>query len=250
GNDRLTFNLPPKSVATMVIPVSVDEQSTDLIAAGRSYFICPRNTEEVALSAAGGRVMVDKLNFTDSQIWTLGAAADGTYTFTNAAGVRIAANGDEYALVATDADATAFAVTPLDAPYYKITTSDAAKAFDLEGESYDAGTGVGLWLYDGDAPVHRQWLFAPVPDGFESGIAVVEGGASDRLSPVAVSVPESGVLLIRSLIEEPQTVSVYNAAGICIYRTSLAEGEIRIPLAAGYYVAGSDKGAAKAVVVR
>ncbi len=250
ADGRLTFNLPPKSVTTMVIPVSVSAPTGDLIAAGRRYFICPRNTEEVVLSAADGKVKVDKLNFSDSQIWTLGAAADGAYTFTNAAGAGIASNGDEYALVTTDGDPTAFAVTPLDAPYYKISTVDAAKAFDLEGENYDAGTGVGLWVYDGDAPVHRQWLFAPVPEGFESGIDAVGGAACGQPSTLAVSVPDCGVLVVRSLIDGPQTVSVCNAAGACLYRSALHEGEISLPLAPGYYVVGSDKGAAKAVVVR
>lgn len=170
----LSFSLPATSVCTFTIPVTVPVSDKGLNTAS-AYLICPRGTADLALTASNGEVRLRPITMSDSQQWTLTPSGEG-YTMTNLSGDILTERPSSYYL-ATATNATGsqtFTIHPIDGIHYRIDNSDGSKSIDLEGESCDDNTRIGVWTYadeNTEAPVHRQWSLIEVPgSNSEAGV--------------------------------------------------------------------------------
>lgn len=234
----LTFTMPATSIVTVVVSAKAKAAASGTLETGKDYVIIPRLSANLMLEAVDGGVKVTAPGIRKSQMWRLAASGTG-YTITNANGYTITENNPDYALAvkSSAADGQTFNIESLDGLYYKIFNGDKTKAFDLEGENCNDGTGVGVWDYGtSGAPVHRQWMFMQLPEGFESGICapVVAGESS---APIAVAAVDGEVRVTASTAG---TLGIYNAAGACLYSRAVTDGIVSIPLAAGYYIVAFD----------
>jgi len=241
---NLRFTLPDVCVVTLVVPVKTSEPVAEKIESGHDYFVCPRTSADVALTATDGAVTVSTVSQKDSQIWKL-SESDGGYIFTNLAGDIITEQSPEYALISSKEPGAGqvFKVAPVGMGYYRIANSDESKAFDLEGENSSDGTKVGVWEYgDNAAPVHRQWAFVNVPGhNTNQGVESIFGNDNDEPFPLVFANTEVGVLAITPLDNTAGAITIYNASGITLWEGEIRGETLYMPLAGGYYVVSFDR---------
>ena len=185
---ELVFSLPGQSITTLLIPLTHAEEAYEQPEPGRPYLIQPQYNPQLTLTAgSGGGLSIEPVSLHPSQVWTL-VERDGALFLQNAEGNWINDGGSSYAMLVTDsqAEATPLSLVSLD-PYFHAIMTDATYAFDLNRESYSAGTQVGHYAY-GSSPsaAHRNWHFTPLPtsgdeDGVEEirNVEVGENSSSD-----------------------------------------------------------------------
>ncbi len=238
-NRILTYELPAYSIVTFVIPVKEAEDADNSVRPGLLYWVCPRNTADQALQASDGKVTLQPLSYSPEQAWKLRSDGDG-YTFTNGNGNTLTGHLPDYPLGYEPSPHAGqiFSLTPIDRLFYKITTEDGEKSFDLEGEHLTAGTTVGLWEY-GSSPTacHRQWLFMRQPDsGSPDAIPPVSFPDGTSRPLIRLACEPGCILRVDKLSDTPCILGIHTSAGICIYRTSLQDETMRIPLRPGVYI--------------
>lgn len=249
---ELGFELPAMSIATFIIPVSADKNPDKVISPDGVYVVYPRNAAALGLKAVDGALKVNNVDFSKAQLWKLAASGTG-YTFTNLDGDIITEETPNYALKTskTAGEGQSFLVEPIDGIFYIISNGDATKAFDLEGENNTDGTGVGVWEYGEvkNAPIHRQWGLLRVPESVTGGIEAIAAGGSDAEAPVRVSTLE-GAVQVAAIADTAGSLSIFNAAGACVYTHAIGAGEsVAVPLTAGYYIVSYSGAAAYAAPV-
>ena len=174
---RITFEMPGQSIITLVIPISDVQEVEEEVKVDQAYLIQPQYNPEVALTAkANGDLTIEAIDMGENQVWML-REQDGNLVLQNAEGRYINDGGTSYSMRLVDkaSQASSIDVVALD-PYFCRIMTDAVKAFDLNRETYNAGTQVGHYEYGSSvSAAHRNWRLTPVPTkAEEDGIEGVE----------------------------------------------------------------------------
>ena len=233
----LTYQMPSYSITTFIIPVKEQEQSSEGIESGASYFIIPRTASGLAIQTDNGTVNLGANLNLPEQIWTV-TEQDGQYTFKNQNGDILTEQSPNYYLGAsqTEKNGQQFRIESIDEPFCKILTSDGSKAFDQEGGNYAAGTRIGLWEY-GDSPTasHRQFQLVRVPDEENPDqIRPINDNSADEC-PINLSATE-GILHIQQKTASQGLLTLYAADGKVVLRRILSEYDTYIPMKKGLYI--------------
>ncbi len=168
----VSFTLPPLSIATIIIPITMTEEAYEqdarTLADGKPYLILPQYNTEVALSAdANGQLILDNLKLDEAQLWTLTADGD-QWQLRNHAGNAVSV-GSSYYLQVSSEEASLLNIQPIEDFYWRIMTNDT-KCFDLKNESYSAGTTIGQYEYGTSITAgHRHWTLMRLPKSFAKG---------------------------------------------------------------------------------
>ncbi len=226
----LSFELPKESIATFVIPVTVEESKATELKSDASYLICPRANANVAMNATEDKVAVTSISLADSQVFKLTKEGE-RYRITNLNSLTLTAS-EEYPLTASSSSQGIqnFNVTPIDDLYFKITDPEGTRGFDLNGESLSEGTSVGIYNYAADAPIHRQWLLCRLPENYKG--AEVISPISERLSQhiMSISTPTAGELAITFNDGGNGILTIYSPDGRLIFTRQAPGREICLPL--------------------
>jgi O-glycosyl hydrolase len=235
ANRMLAVTLAPRSVTTLVLPVTLNPFWSNALSTDLNYLIMARPSN-VVLKANAGSVVVDTYQSGDSTLlWRLKDTGNG-YSITSLSGKTLTDPGSYYLQTSTSGGlpGQTFGIERINDGYFKILSKSTGLSFDLEGGKYTSGTAVGLYAY-GTSPdaVNRQWQLL-LPPGSDKG--TVAGVSNKPLADVAPQVVGSkGELLVRLSSEEVRTMTVYNTSGLRVLEQTLT-GPCRIPLKAGMYL--------------
>jgi hypothetical protein len=183
NGSTLTLTMPMQSITTLVIPLGSKRiDRNDLLDDGCEYLIVPRQETTRAVSATDSKVTLEDINYGEAQRWKLTDEGNGTYSFTNALGLRLtahrASNSSSLTAVKNTASEQNFYIDEVDYPYFKILASRGrTHGLDLSNASSNAGTTVGIWQYDeasNTTPTHRQWMLFPLTEPSTPADAPVE----------------------------------------------------------------------------
>lgn len=202
----LTFDLDALTVATFVIPAesSISSEVID----GEEYYIMPRRSATCVVTANEGTVSLQPAAMDDNQIWKA-TITDGKIKFTNRNGETLSC-GNGYALSSSayPTGTQEFTMTSVGQQYFKIEAS--GKAFDLEGDSSNPGTKVGMWAYGTDptSATHRQWRFLPIAKrsnitpGYD-GVAGITLDSNIQIDAskgrIRIAAPKAGKIVVTSV---------------------------------------------------
>ena len=174
NDGSLMAKLPPLSLTTITIDVSGVKHSAG-VEDGATYWIIPRNAENMAINYGGANVDIQPVSNDPGQAWTAHAHDDNTFSFSNGNGMYLMAKRDgSYFLEATPVDGQEmqwFHVRYIDGVYNTIDTGVGNKVLDLDNQAFTAGTRVGQWddsYYPGDT--HRHFLLVRQPDGIRENL--------------------------------------------------------------------------------
>lgn len=240
-NNRLSFTLPPTSIVTFSIPVSVKPADTELDTTA-SYLICPRSAGSLAVTASNGHLEIDDISLSKAQQWKLSENGSG-YVFTNLnGGVITRAKPDDYHLTySSGTEGTqVFHVRKIDETHSIIGHLDNSAVFDLEQEKNLPGTWIGMWAYpdaETEAPVHRQWSLIKIPTERYDVSGCVTPSFDTKVSPDFI-LHHTGTSCLRIECIKPGAgpLKIYGASGICIYSKSYPETLNTVDLPSGYYI--------------
>lgn len=162
----MTVDLPPYSVTT--IRVDVAGAGERRIIDGATYWIVPRNAENMAVNYGGYNVDIQPLSYDPGQAWTATDMGNGAFRFTNGNGQILTGNTESYYMYVTeekDKDYQYLYPVDYDGIFYTIGLGVDNLILDLEGEKYDAGTRVGRYTDNGYAgDTHRHFLLVRQPE--------------------------------------------------------------------------------------
>lgn len=242
----LSFDIEGLTIATFVIPVQSD-LATEVVDGGE-YYILPRRSATDVVTARDGKVSLQPAALAGDQIWK--ASLDGgKVKFTNRDGLTLTAT-DAYALsaVSTATGTQQFELNSVGQQYFKLEAN--GKAFDLEGQNYTTGTGVGMWAYGTDPAdaTHRQWRFLPIAE--RSHITPTPDGIAEAATKADVSIAAADGMI---QIEAPAAGKVVVATldGRVAFAANTAQALVELP--AGIYAvsyAGPGAQASRLVRVR
>jgi len=240
-NHDLSFSLPPTSIVTFSIPVSVKPADTELDTSA-SYLICPRSAGSLAVTVSNGHLEIDNISLSKAQQWKLSGYGSG-YMFTNLNGdVITRAKPDDYHLTySSDTGGTqAFHVRKIDETHSIIGNLDNSAVFDLEQEKNLPGTWIGMWAYpdiETEAPVHRQWSLIKIPTERHDVSTGINPSFDTKVSP-DFRLHDTGTSCLKVECIKPGAgpLTIYGASGICIYSKSHPETLNTVDLPSGYYI--------------
>ena len=240
-NNRLSFTLPPTSIVTFSIPVSVKPADTELDTTA-SYLICPRSAGSLAVTASNGHLEIDDISLSKAQQWKLSENGSG-YVFTNLnGGVITRAKPDDYHLTySSGTEGTqVFHVRKIDETHSIIGHLDNSAVFDLEQEKNLPGTWIGMWAYpdaETEAPVHRQWSLIKIPTERYDVSGCVNPSFDTKVSPdFRLHHTGTSCLKVECIKPGAGPLKIYGASGICIYSKSYPETLNTVDLPSGYYI--------------
>ena len=247
---KLTFKLPGLSIATFLIPVTEKSEQASEPEEGAAYMLLSRTAQNMAIGEnESGYAVLNTASMSDDQKWTL-KADGGNWIFENKNGNMLTYSAGEYYVSCTKGTQgkQAFRIENIDAPFCKIVTADDARALDLEKESNNAGTRIGVWEY-GTEPtmVHRQWLMMKMPEetpDIPDNIISAESGTGNMIEV------EDGMIRINDKNEG--VVKIYSVTGSLIAEVNTGSTAL-IPMSKGIYaVKYSSAGAttSKVVIIR
>lgn len=247
---KLTFKLPGLSIATFLIPVTVKSEQASEPEEGAAYMLLSRTAQNMAIGEnESGYAVLNTASMSDDQKWTLKADGDN-WIFENKNGNMLTYSAGEYYVSCTKGTQgkQAFRIENIDAPFCKIVTAGDARALDLEKESNNAGTRIGVWEY-GTEPtvVHRQWLMMKMPEDTPDIPDNISSAESETENMIEV---EDGMIKINDKGEG--VVRIYSVTGSLIAEINTGSTTL-IPMGKGIYaVKYSSAGAtaSKVVIIR
>lgn len=230
---KLTFKLPGLSIATFLIPVTEKADQSVEPEDGASYLILPRTAQNMAISQSEtGNAILNPASMSEDQIWTLNADGD-SWIFKNQYGNMLTYTDNGYYITCTKGmqGTQTFKIADVDKPFCRIMTDNGINGLDLEKESTNAGTRIGVWEY-GTEPtaVHRQWLLMKMPEETPEIPDNINSAEDNGKTPI-IEV-EDGMIKVCS--QEEGCLNIYSVSG-----TKMAEiktsGISRIPMGKGIY---------------
>lgn len=247
---KLTFKLPGLSIATFLIPVTEKSEQASEPEEGAAYMLLSRTAQNMAIGEnESGYAVLNTASMSDDQKWTLKADGDN-WIFENKNGNMLTYSAGEYYVSCTKGTQgkQTFRIENIDAPFCKIVTADDARALDLEKESNNAGTRIGVWEY-GTEPtvVHRQWLMMKMPEDTPDIPDNISSAESETENMIEV---EDGMIKINDKGEG--VVRIYSVTGSLIAEINTGSTAL-IPMGKGIYaVKYSSAGAtaSKVVIIR
>ena len=173
--------LPEASITTLVIPIEMTVDESPSLSDGDTYMIIPQSNVNNAVALSGTNLKIEAANIRDTtQLWILEKRPNGSYWIKNSNGSYVYATSG-YPLncsKTTSTNGRNFTIDIIDDIHYRIlvTGDGEMRAWDLDSQSINAGTRVGVWKYGTSVDVdHRNWFLMRVgtSDGGSTSIATV-----------------------------------------------------------------------------
>jgi hypothetical protein len=144
----------------------------------------------VALTNNGLTIQPADLN-DEAQLWNIVKRSNGSYWIKNSNGNYVQSSSS-YALSCSNSTSTSgrnFTIDFIDDIHCRISvTGDAGlRSWDLDNQSLNAGTRVGVWQYGNAADAdHRNWFLMRVGSTHEKATSIAEVRRSDEEMPEAI----------------------------------------------------------------
>ncbi len=235
----LRLTLKPKSIATLVIPITVKGFVNNDIKKNEPYLIASRATGMI-LQTKDNSVIVDNYVYeSPGQIWKFIPQGSG-YNITNLSGISLKDNGSYFlgASATTGIPGEIFSFENIGDDYYKIISLKSGLVFDLEGAQTNAGTKIGLYNYGtrNDA-VTRQWvMFSPPNDNVEQPTEI-NTGYENKLIRILGG---DGAVFIYKSLKEKISIKVFSLDGVNVVNQTMTESFKRINLRKGIYLVSAN----------
>ena len=167
-NNAIDVTLPEKSITTLVIPVTLQANSTHDICDGGTYLIVPQSNATAAVSVTDNKLDLTKVDAADpAQRWTVKKQSDGSYKLMNDSG-NIPTCSGQSALTSSNADGAGqtFQITKVDGIHVKICPDGTSrKAWEVKGGKIEAGMDIGTCDYGNSASADQcNWMLVRIKD--------------------------------------------------------------------------------------
>lgn len=208
-DSTLLVTAPVRSIVTMIVPISVNEERNTLLP-GETYMILPQSNIGMAMCVSGSQIIIAPVNPSDpAQQWTIEESGknDGKLKLRNGKGRYASYNHrtGSYYLIANAKSSTytqAFSIEQVEDFFFRIAHNSVA--FDLEGNALSSGTKVGMWEY-GNSPAAdtRNWRFVKLgrsPEATDAITSVLPASQARKgiysLSGTQLGKPEPGINIV------------------------------------------------------
>jgi O-glycosyl hydrolase len=184
--------LPEASITTLVIPMEMMVEETPLLSEGDTYMIIPQSNVNNAVALTNNGLTIQPADLNDeAQLWNIVKRSNGSYWIKNSNGNYVQSSSS-YALSCSNSTSTSgrnFTIDFIDDIHCRISvTGDAGlRSWDLDNQSLNAGTRVGVWQYGNAADAdHRNWFLMRVGSTHEKATSIAEVKRSDEEMPEAI----------------------------------------------------------------
>ncbi len=240
-NDSLNFTSPATSVSTLVVKFDGTKSIYEPLSDEKKYLLLPRSSGN-SVALVDGYVRLKSTDISDSlNVWNISTDMNGKYSFyTSDKGVRNYLTDDnvyslKYGSLIDGSYSQKFSVEEFEPGFFKIISCRTDKSFDLEGESVDTGTKVGLWAYGNEGSNgHRQWKFIRIPFFREPEVTV--NGIYDIVGDDIFFCYEGGSLRFNNDDNSNLCINIFNPEGKLVKSYSGKDQDVMIDISKGFYL--------------